>query len=254
MAEAILNDESPETVEVEGRIEQLSENFLKWLKDNENRIAEAESRETLPYFLQDNGKMQDGKWVENYQKFIGIAEGSETHKVHSSSQKSEGKFVDIDTDEITKKLRELSENFSHEEAYIGLSDGRVYHKIGNRVGVNFSEQEKSMFEQGVRFHNHNRETLSVNDIAFLYTQKLKSIRAITMDAVYIAFAPTNYEQYSYKHIIDNLSIKAVNNLQAKLAKMNSKEIDKARKNLQELEIVELCKILRIRYSKVTSKK
>ncbi len=57
MAEAILNDESPETVEVEGRIEELPENFVKWVKSNENCIVEAKS---LPYFLTDNAT-----WVSN---------------------------------------------------------------------------------------------------------------------------------------------------------------------------------------------
>ena len=37
----------------------MPENFTRWVKDNEERIACASS---LPYFLADNGKVSNGKY------------------------------------------------------------------------------------------------------------------------------------------------------------------------------------------------
>ena len=37
----------------------MPENFTRWVKDNEERIAYASS---LPYFLADNGKVSNGKF------------------------------------------------------------------------------------------------------------------------------------------------------------------------------------------------
>lgn len=48
-------------------VDELPENFTKWVYDNGDRIQRAKS---LPYFLRDNGKVVDGVW-EPYKKVAG---------------------------------------------------------------------------------------------------------------------------------------------------------------------------------------
>ncbi len=57
MIEDILEGGDGSNVECDNEIKELPKNFLDWLKDNENRIVEANS---LPYFLTDNAT-----WVSN---------------------------------------------------------------------------------------------------------------------------------------------------------------------------------------------
>ena len=59
MIEDILEGGDGSNVECDNEIKELPKNFLDWLKDNENRIVEAEGKGTLPYFLQDNGIIID---------------------------------------------------------------------------------------------------------------------------------------------------------------------------------------------------
>lgn len=225
-------------------VEDVPQEFRNWVKDNEERIANAKS---LPYFLRDNGTVQNGKWVRNTQKLNGIAEGNKPLNAPSGNNVSKGEFVDISTKDITEKLRELSKDFTHEEAYIELADGRVYHKVGGNGEVNFTAAEKKMFAGADLYHNHDNNTLSPNDIAFMYTNRLSSIVAITNEKQYIALLPDNLEDYTYEYIIVNLRHEAEDIVIEKMAKMNSVEADKARLNLQHLCLVELCKILNIKY-------
>jgi len=43
-------------------VNDVPEGFKNWVADNQERIASAKS---LPYFLKDNGHMEDGEWVMN---------------------------------------------------------------------------------------------------------------------------------------------------------------------------------------------
>ncbi|MBR1785283.1 MAG: hypothetical protein IJ760_07620 [Bacteroidales bacterium] len=53
MVDAILDGEDPNNVEVEGVVEELPDNFVRWAKANRERMAAAEERGTLPYFIRD---------------------------------------------------------------------------------------------------------------------------------------------------------------------------------------------------------
>lgn len=46
-------------------IKQLPDNAIQWLADNRERLLLAADRDKLPYFLRDNGTIQDGEWVAN---------------------------------------------------------------------------------------------------------------------------------------------------------------------------------------------
>ena len=158
-----------------------------------------------------------------------------------------GRFVDISHDDMMKRLQELSQNFTHEEAYVELADGRVYHKIGGRGEVNFTEEERAMFRGGSLYHNHNYEPPSSQDIAFLYTYRLNSLHAIAHDIDFVVHAPEEYMDCTYKDIIDTLSDKAAENLLKKMQRMKSKEADIVRIHLQFYEGKELCDLLKVKF-------
>lgn len=53
MVDTILDGGDPNDVEVTGVVEELPDNFVRWAKANKERIAAAEERGTLPYFIRD---------------------------------------------------------------------------------------------------------------------------------------------------------------------------------------------------------
>ncbi len=50
----------PTSTESKNRVADVPDQFKEWVKDNENRIANARS---IPYFLRDNGTIKDGKFT-----------------------------------------------------------------------------------------------------------------------------------------------------------------------------------------------
>ena len=54
MVDAILDGGDPDDVEAAGKVEKLPDNFVRWTKANKERIAAAEKRGSLPYFIRDN--------------------------------------------------------------------------------------------------------------------------------------------------------------------------------------------------------
>ncbi len=60
MADTILDGGDPSNVPVDGRIEDVPDQFTKWVDRNAGRIKHAE---TIPYFLADNGVVTDGKFT-----------------------------------------------------------------------------------------------------------------------------------------------------------------------------------------------
>lgn len=42
------------------QVDDVPKAFKDWVRDNQDRIVRAKA---LPYFLRDNGKIVDGKWV-----------------------------------------------------------------------------------------------------------------------------------------------------------------------------------------------
>lgn len=54
MVDEILDGGDPNDVEVSNKVEELPSNFIHWLKENRERISDAEEGGTLPYFIRDN--------------------------------------------------------------------------------------------------------------------------------------------------------------------------------------------------------
>lgn len=53
MVDEILDGGDPNDVEIGGVVKELPDNFVRWAKANKERIAKAEERGTLPYFIRD---------------------------------------------------------------------------------------------------------------------------------------------------------------------------------------------------------
>jgi hypothetical protein len=51
----ILEGEDDVKINDSNRIKEMPKNFKKWLKDNKDRITKAKEKDTLPYFLKENG-------------------------------------------------------------------------------------------------------------------------------------------------------------------------------------------------------
>lgn len=133
----------------------MPENFNKWASLNQDRIARAEQRGTLPYFVRDNrervkqavkqGDMRNGDYILN-------SDGN----TPSGGGDKVGKFLDkpITKKEAISRLKELAKNYDHEEAYVFLKDKRVYPLVGVLNKVAFTNEECKLFEGGVLLHNH----------------------------------------------------------------------------------------------------
>jgi hypothetical protein len=59
--EAIMEGKEPDAHSV-NEVKDVPENFKKWVEDNKDRIAKAEKRGTLPYFIKDNRNTVDSAW------------------------------------------------------------------------------------------------------------------------------------------------------------------------------------------------
>ena len=60
--ERILRGESPTTTS-KNTVEDVPKGFSQWIEDNQERINRASERGTLPYFLRDNGSVEEGKFT-----------------------------------------------------------------------------------------------------------------------------------------------------------------------------------------------
>ncbi len=145
-------------------------------------------------------------------------------------------------------LQELSDNFTHEEAYVRLANGKVYYKRGDEKGVNFDKEERTMFVNGELFHNHKNETLSPDDISFAINNKLKYIVAVTGDVNYEALITSETIVMSKGEIL-KLYKQCGDEIEKKMQGMNSVEYTNTLLNFQELNIEALCKILKVDYKR-----
>lgn len=227
-------------------ITELPDNFKQWAAQNKDRIARAESRGTQPYFVRDNRErvkraIKQGE-VRSGGDYILDPSGTPS----SSGGDIVGRFLDI---LITKKeaislLRELATNSDHEEAYVFLPDGRVYHKVGVLNKVPLSEDELKLFEGGVFIHNHPNTTFSPNDIFTAIRYKFKEIHVVTPITHYIADVSTNSLSMEKVHQIHDKSIIAVTK---RVWKVDSKRAQHMQMNAQLYEIEEFLKQLGLPY-------
>ena len=247
---AILKGEDVSDWHFNDEITEPHDGFKKWIGENQERIGEARQRGTLPYWIKDNPKYVG---IKEKNIWKSKEEGIRTdEKIKNGGDvpvpDNVGRNIEISHDEIIARLQELSKDFTHEEAFVELSDGRVYHKIGEGEGVTFSDEEKAMFRGGKMYHNHGRNPLSPNDIAFMYVNKLKSISAITTMQDFTAYAPRKYSSYSYTYIVEELSKKADDNVWEEMQRVNSIKSDEIRRNMQFYCAKELCKLLKVRFT------
>ena len=121
-------------------------------------------------------------------------------------------------------MRELATNYDHEEAYVYLPDGRVYHKKGVLNKVAFTTEECKLFEGGVLMHNHPSATFSPEDIAFGIKHKLKEIRAVAPDKQYRAKLTQDLGELSLQSIKGQIE-EAKDDIEKSMRGFNSKKYE-----------------------------
>ena len=227
-------------------ITDVPQGFKTWVANNQDRISKAEKRGTLPYFVRDNrervkqavkqGKVMAGDYILNPS---GAPSGDGGDKI--------GRFLDIP---ITKKeaislLRELAANYDHEEAYVFLPDGRVYHKKGVLNKVAFTTEECKLFEGGVLMHNHPYKSLSEEDVTFAIRYKLREIQVVTSARCckMILYQNLGYSQTEIKDLID----KGYEHLSASMRKANSIKVDMIRQDMEHYLWKEVVQFTNFRY-------
>ena len=235
---AVLNGEDVSDFHFKGEITEPHEGFRKWMSENQERIEGARS---LPYWMRDNGKYVGVKQTS------GIRTNENTVPYDGTPDKK-GQFVEVSHDSMMANLQELSENFTHEEAYVRLANGKVYYKRGDEKGVNFDEEERAMFVNGDLFHNHKNETLSPVDISFAINNKMKSIVAVTGDTNFEALITSETIAMSEEEIL-KLYKQCGDEIEKKMQRMNSVEYTNALLNFQHLNIEALCRILKVDYKR-----
>ena len=235
---AVLNGEDVSDFHFKGEVTEPHEGFRKWVKENEERIENAQS---LPYWVRDNGKYVGAKSASNIRSY-------EITDPYNGIPDKKGQFVEISHNSMMVNLQELSENYTHEEAYVKLANGKVYYKRGDEKGVIFDEGERAMFADGDLFHNHKNETLSPDDISFAINNKMKSIVAVTGDAYYEALITSETIAMSKGEIL-KLYKKCGDAIEKKMQRMNSAEYTNALLNFQHLNIEALCRILKVDYKR-----
>ena len=249
---AILNGEDVRDWKFSGEITEPHEGFQKWMKENQERVEKATKQGTLPYWMKDNpkyvGVAAKPQYTEQGAKQASNIRTNETTVPYNGAPDIKGQFVEVSHDSIVANLQELSENFTHEEAYVKLANGKVYYKRGNEKGVDFDEEERAMFANGDLFHNHNNETLSPVDISFAINNKMKSIVAITNDVNYEAIITPETITMSEGEIL-KLYEQCGDGIEKKMQSMNSVEYMNTLLNFQHLNIEALCKILKVEYKR-----
>lgn len=103
----------------ENAVTELPDNFRGWMEANQDRIDRAKS---LPYFIRDN---------EGMIKSVTLADtihSTEDRKRGDNPPDEKGKFVTMQRQQIIAQLQELSRSNANEEAFVILTDGRVFHK------------------------------------------------------------------------------------------------------------------------------
>ena len=229
---AILKGEDVSDWHFNDEITEPHDGFKKWIGENQERIDKAAEKGTLPYWMKDNSKYVGAKQ----------ASGISTNEItvpYDGTPNKKGRFVEVSHDSMMVNLQELSDNFTHEEAYVRLANGKVYYKRGDEKGVNFDEEERTMFVNGELFHNHKNETLS---------NKLKSIVAVIGDVNYEALITSETIVMSKGEIL-KLYKQCGDEIEKKMQGMNSVEYTNTLLNFQELNIEALCKILKVDYKR-----
>ncbi len=228
-------------------VKDVPEGFKEWMRENEGRIARAKS---VPVWMRENEGLISKAEVNFLLKEGGIKTTEDlTSGNMVPAPDKVGRFVDISHDDMMKRLQELSQNFTHEEAYVELSDGRVYHKIGGRGEVVFNGDERRLFKGGALFHNHINEPLSPEDISFVINNDMRLIVAVSRLGKYEARVTSETIRMSKEEII-KLHKECGDQIEKQMKNMNSKEYTDCLLNFQHLNMEALCAVLKVNYCKI----
>lgn len=162
-------------------------------------------------------------------------------------------YVSITRKEAKSKLKALSDNFTHEEAYVFLLDGKVLHKYGDKEGVSFMTSEMRSFEGAALIHNHGKSTLSPEDVNFAIKNRLGSMSAIADGKEHKLTLPKDALDALEGKSFVTLYTEAENETYDAFLKADSKKADKIRGNYQEEILKRLFKKTGLKFSKRTIK-
>ena len=233
---AILNGEDVSDWKFKGEITEPHEGFQKWMKENAERIENAKS---LPYWMRDNGRYVEVTATSSIRT-------DEVVEPYNGVPDKKGRFVEISHENMMENLQELSGNFTHEEAYVKLANGKVFYKRGDEKQVSFNSEERAMFVDGELYHNHKNETLSPDDISFAINNKMKSIVAVTKGINYEAQITAETVTKSKDEVL-KLYKQLGDEIEKEMKGMNSIDYMNALLNFQHLNIKALCENLKVDY-------
>lgn len=221
--------------------------FKQWLADNAERIASAKS---LPYFLKDNPEYVNIEAPDgNSYSLMTNDNGSPKQ---SPTSLAKGEFVELTEDEMMSRLRQLSKDFTHEEAFAVLADGRMYHKVGGSKEVRFTDDEAEMLKNAAVYHNHGDAPLSPEDISFSIKYSLKSISAITREYTSIAKLTKRTQKINYAEV-KSIYEQCGDEIEKKMKQMNSREYYNTLIRFQRFNVEALCRRLNIKYEERQTK-
>jgi hypothetical protein len=233
--EAIMAGEAPDKHSA-NEVRDVPEGFKQWVAANSDRIAAAEQRGTLPYFLKDNLHLGGSKERILDSKTVNITPSPRGHFIDDIAKK-----------DIFKNLSALGDKANHEEAYVVLNDGKVYHKKGNpnELGVSMVGENLADWANAELYHNHPLQTLSEEDIHMAVNRGLHAIHAVTSNKIFSAVVKdTNLPKMS----IDDFRTLFGNVLNEYGKTLNSKEYDHFRANMQREGMKIFCEKFKIVYT------
>lgn len=125
----ILDGERPDGKSV-NRVDDVPDNFKRWLQDNKERYKAAEKRGTLPYFIRDNKKVVDG--ILNAAKLTPQEVAEIRHKARTDDNVRRTKLAAWDRQlrmnmpNLTVQERSaLADNWLEIEKALGVKKGRM---------------------------------------------------------------------------------------------------------------------------------
>ena len=219
-----------------GRITDMPDNFKKWEADNADRLARAEARGTLPYFMRNDIVRRKP-----------IKEVAEIRDFGSVGENRPGVFVEKNMAKHKEELKNMGKNATGERAYIYLADGRVMKKESGVLGIDFSSEETSLLSGAALYHNHPYGTLSPNDVMFAVRKKLSKVSAITDSGEYVVEVTEAAIKKAHGISLVDLYHEAEYNCHRKMIEKDSVAFGKYLTNMKEEHLKEFCDMLGLLY-------
>lgn len=246
-------------------ITDVPQGFKTWVANNQDRIARAEKRGTLPYFVRDNRErvkilkntqkieyfpLKNDSLINNKQQFSNIDYTIKSNGTISANNNVEKGIIlegNLSQEDAVNILRGLCNKYTHEEAFAFLDDGRIFYKKGVLGEVPLDEDEKMLLKNSIFMHNHPETIFSPNDILTSIKYGFKEIHVITSTHKYIAITSDFDLSKSSLFKVREMYNDALSIVYDKIMSSNSKIADKIRMNMQLYESEEFLRLLGIRY-------